>query len=95
MKIVDHTTETVTVDDIFTVKKATYLGDYVIRLLFSDKTERAIDFKHFLRRSSHPAIKKYLKEELFKGFKIIHGNLNWNDYDLIFPIDHLYNGKIS
>jgi hypothetical protein len=93
MKIVDHTTDTV--DDIVVVRKATYLGDYVIRLLFSDKTERAVDFRPFLRRSSHPAVKKYLKEELFKDFKIMHGNLNWNDYDLIFPIDDLYNGKIS
>ncbi len=82
-------------DYIVTVKRAIYLGDYVIRILFSDKTERAVDFKSFLRQSAHPAITKYLKEELFKGFKIIHGNLNWNDYDLIFPIDDLYEGKMN
>jgi hypothetical protein len=96
MKIIDHTNSTIdTIDYIITVKRAIYLGDYVIRILFSDKTEKAIDFKHFLKRSAHPAIIKYLNEELFKGFKIIHGNLNWNDYDLIFPIDDLYNGKIK
>jgi hypothetical protein len=93
MKIFDHTTDTV--DYIVAIKKATYLGDYVIRVLFSDKTERAVDFKRFLVKSSHPAIAKYLNEELFKSFRIVHGNLNWNDYDLIFPIDDLYNGKIS
>jgi hypothetical protein len=30
----------------------------------------------------------------FKNFKIIDGNLNWNDYDLIFPVADLHEGKI-
>jgi hypothetical protein len=27
-------------------------------------------------------------------YKIVDGNLNWNDYDLIFPIEVLYEGKL-
>lgn len=80
---------------IITIKKAFYLGDYVIRVFFSDGKNRVVDFKHFLDASLHPEITKFLNEDLFKAFKITHGNLNWNDYDLIFPIDDLYNGKIS
>lgn len=92
MRIVNYITP---VDEITEVKKATYLGDYVIRILFSDNTERAVDFKSFLQNSSHPLILSYLNEKKFKKFIIDSGNLNWNNYELIFPIDDLYNGKIS
>jgi hypothetical protein len=42
----------------------------------------------------HPSIKKYLNEQIFRQFEIIEGNLNWHDYDLIFPIETLHQGKI-
>jgi len=35
-----------------------------------------------------------LDERKFKEFQIIDGNLNWNDYDLIFPIYDLYQGRV-
>lgn len=82
------------VTQITDVKKVKYLGDYVLRILFSDGHEQAVDFKPFLKNSTHPGIRKYLSEKKFKEYKIIHGNINWNDYELIFPIDDLYNGKI-
>ena len=44
--------------------------------------------------SLHPSIRKYLDEARFKLFDIIDGNLNWNDYDMIFPVEDLYEGKI-
>ena len=74
---------------------AKYIGDYAIRIKFKAGTEKLVDFKPFLNKSQHPAINKYLKEELFSGFQIVKGNLNWNDYDLIFPIWDLYNGSIE
>ncbi len=77
------------------IKNANYIGDYAIRLKFNDGTERLVDFKSFLNKSQHPSIKKYLKENLFSQFQIIDGNLNWNDYDLIFPVWDLYNGRIE
>ncbi len=92
MKIIN---ETFVPTQITTVKKATYLGDYVIRMLFSDGSEKAIDFKSFLKNARHPSIRQYLNEEKLKDFKIVYGNINWNDYELIFPIDDLYNGKIE
>jgi len=36
----------------------------------------------------------YLDESKFKEYKIIDGNLNWNDYDMIFPIEDLYQGRV-
>ena len=77
------------------IDSAKYLSDYVIRIIFNDGNERLVDFKPFLSNSLHPSIKKYLDENKFSGFSLTDGNLNWNDYDLIFPISDLYNGKIG
>lgn len=41
-----------------------------------------------------PAIQKYLNEEFFKNFQIKDGNLDWNDYDLCFPIEDLCKNRL-
>jgi hypothetical protein len=94
MKIV-HDYNKDKLDDVVEVTSANYIGDYAVRVSFSDGTERLVDFKSFLFKSLHPSISKYKDETLFKQFKIIDGNLNWNDFDLIFPIDNLYTGVID
>lgn len=81
--------------DQLKIDSATYLSDYVIRIKFSDGNEQLVDFKPFLTKSIHPSIKKYLDENKFSKFSLSDGNLNWNDYDLIFPISDLYNGRIE
>jgi len=81
--------------DQLRIKSANYLSDYAIRILFNDETEKLVDFKPFLSNSLHPSIRKYLDEKRFSNFKLIDGNLNWNDYELIFPIWDLYNGKVD
>ena len=80
--------------DLIEIKSASYIGDYAIRIFFNDNVNRLVDFKSFLENSFHPSIRKYLDENKFKKFEIIDGNLNWNDYDLIFPIYDLYQGKV-
>lgn len=77
------------------IDSARYLSDYAIRILFNDGTEKLVDFKPFLSKSLHPSIKKYLDEKMFSNFILTDGNLNWNDYELIFPIWDLYNGQIE
>jgi hypothetical protein len=77
------------------INSAKYLSDYAIRILFNDGTEKLVDFKPFLSNSLHPSIKKYLDEKRFSNFNLVDGNLNWNDYDLIFPLWDLYNGEIN
>lgn len=76
------------------IAAAKYLGDFVIEINFSDNTIKIVDFKPFLSKSNHPSVKKYFDEKKFLQYKIINGNLNWNDYDMIFPISDLYKGKI-
>lgn len=77
------------------VEEAKYIGDYALRIFFNDGSEKLVDFKPFLTKAIHPSTKKYLQKKIFKNFKITHGNLNWNDYDLIFPISDLYKGHIN
>ncbi|HEY3875960.1 MAG TPA: hypothetical protein VGM92_10820, partial [Candidatus Kapabacteria bacterium] len=49
----------------------------------------------FLRDSTHPDVKKYLDVRNFKAYHIEYGDLMWGDFDLIFPIIELYQGKIE
>lgn len=77
------------------IDSAKYLSDYAIRIHFNDGTEKIVDFKPFLSKSLHPSIKKYLDEDQFSKFNLTDGNLNWNDYEMIFPVWDLYNGKIE
>ena len=80
--------------ELIEINSAVYIGDYAIRIFFNDGLFKLVDFKAFLESSSHPSIKKYLDETKFKQFIILDGNLNWNDYDLIFPIADLYRGIV-
>ncbi len=81
--------------NVIEVVSANYIGDHTIRVLFNDGNEKLVDFKPFLTKSLHPSISKYLDENLFKHFEIRNGNLNWNDYDMIFPVHNLYEGAIE
>jgi len=81
-------------DAVIDIIEAAYIPPYKIHLRFSDGAEQGIDFEPFLKKSAHPEIRKYLNTELFKGFSIVHGSLDWNDYDLCFPLHDLYEGTI-
>jgi len=77
------------------IEEAKYLNDYKIYLKFNDGKERILDFKNFILSSQHPEIKKYQDKNLFKNFNLQYGEIEWNDYDLAFPIYDLYMGKVS
>lgn len=77
------------------IDSAKYLSDYAIRIRFNDGNEQLVDFKPFLSKSLHPSIKKYLDEKKFSKFKLTNGNLNWNDFEMIFPIWDLYSGNLN
>ncbi len=54
---------------------AQYIKEYKIKLVFSDKTEKIIDFIAFFNSNSHPQWNKYKKIQNFKKFKIQNGNI--------------------
>lgn len=77
------------------VSSAKYISEYKLQLIFGDDFETVVDFEEFLTKSQHHSIRKYLNLENFKQFKIVNGNLNWNDYDMLFPLSDLKKGTIS
>ncbi|WP_420208003.1 DUF2442 domain-containing protein [Candidatus Electronema sp. JC] len=81
-------------DAVIDVMEAEYFPPYSIRLRFSDGAEQSVDFREFLEKSRHPEIRKYLDQELFRRFSVVYGRLDWNDYDLCFSIQDLYEGRI-
>ena len=94
MKIIESYNTDI-INNVIEVVSAKYVQDYNIHILFNDQSTATIDFEPFLSKSQHPSIKKYLDKNLFKKFGITDGNLNWNDYDLIFPVYDLHSGKID
>jgi len=78
---------------VIMVTKAEYLKEYQIRLEFNDGRIQIIDFHNFIVSSYNPNILKYKDFELFKQFMLTDGDLEWNDYDLCFPIADLYENK--
>jgi Protein of unknown function (DUF2442) len=58
------------------IKKAEYLKDYKIKLLFSDGIEKIVDFTSFLKAAKHVFIP--LKEiEYFKNFQLDDITISW------------------
>jgi len=80
---------------IIEVVKADCIGGYRLAIEFCDGHIQQVDFDTFLRHSPHPEIYKYLALDLFKQFRIVDGQLDWNDYDLCFSLEDLYEGNIS
>ena len=46
--------------DVINITNAKQIGDYQIFLRFDDESEQVINFKPFLSRSRHPAIREWL-----------------------------------
>ncbi len=76
------------------IENAKYIEDYKIYLKFNDGKENVVDFKSFIEKSSHPDIEKYRDKKLFQKFSLENGDIEWNDYELAFPIYDLYIGQI-
>ncbi len=77
------------------VIRARYVGDYIMRVWFSDGSMTVVDFSDYLYDTDNPNITKYRVETLLASFQIVDGNLNWGDYDLIFPVEALYHNRLS
>ncbi len=77
------------------ILEAKCLSAYLICITFQDYTQQTIDFEPFLNHKKHEVFEFYKQLSNFKKFRIEKGNIVWGeDWDLIFPIEQLYNGKI-
>lgn len=74
---------------------AEQVGDFRLRLGFSDGREQTIDFRSFLSHARHPDLRAYLDPDRFAAFRIEYGDLVWGDYDLCFPVIDLYRNDLE
>ncbi len=81
-------------DQVLSIEQASHINDYKLKLVFNDQSSQVVDFKPFLSKSLNPLIRKYLAPEEFAKFEVDQGDLEWNDYDLCFPIADLYENRI-
>jgi len=79
---------------IINIEQVDYINDYKIHFKFNDGKENTIDFQSFILSSSHPDIQKYIDKTIFKKFTLEYGEIEWNDYELAFPIFDLYQGHV-
>ena len=76
------------------VKSATHLKSHILDIEFSDGVHRIVDFAPFIFSIRHPDYERYKSESGFLGFTIEDGNLNWDDYTMIFPVEDLYSDNL-
>lgn len=76
------------------ITKARYLKDYQIEFEFNDETKTIIDFEPFLKQAKNPMLGKYLDLNHFKNFTVRDGDVDWNDYELCFPIADIYEAHL-
>ena len=81
-------------NQVIRINEAKRLDGYKLQLVFNDQSSQVVDFKPFLSQSLNPFIRKYLAPEEFAKFEVDEGDLEWNDYDLCFPIADLYENRI-
>ena len=79
---------------VISITRADYINEYKIRFFFSDGVERIIDFGEVLSSAKNPMTKKYLDKNQFKNFTIEFGDIQWNDYEMCFPIWDIHEGNI-
>lgn len=72
-----------------------HISGHKLGIRFSDGHVSTVDFGPFLEGSLHPSIRAYLDLKRFKKFTLEDGMLHWNDFDLVFPMADLYEGRIS
>ena len=77
------------------ITHAKHLRNYVIEFVFNDGTHREVDFEPFLNDAKHPTTRSYLDESKFREFRVVDGDISWNDYELCVPISQIYSGQVS
>jgi hypothetical protein len=76
------------------VKSATHKIGHILEVEFSDGHVQNVDFAPFIFSSGHPDYEKYKSIGEFLKFDIVDGNLNWDDYSMIFPAEDIYQNKL-
>lgn len=81
--------------EVLDIIRAEYAGGYKIHLWFSDGKNHVVDFEPFLMNTRNPMSTQYRDLEKFRRFRLEYGNLDWNDDEMCFSVEDLYNNDIS
>ena len=81
-------------DSYLEISEAVYVSEYKLQIFFSNGQDRIVDFEPFLVKSKNPHIRKFLNLDIFRQYQLQYGDLIWNDYELCFPVNDLYEGRI-
>ncbi|MCA6058834.1 DUF2442 domain-containing protein [Thalassolituus sp. ST750PaO-4] len=76
------------------VLKATHVTGHILEIEFSDNHVSVVDFAPFIFSDGHPDYDVYKDISRFVQFDLLDGNLSWDDYTMIFPVEHLYENKL-
>ena len=76
------------------VGSAKHLTGHILEIEFNDGHKSVVDFSPFIFSNGHPDYLPYKKIDAFIKFEIVDGNLNWDDYTMIFPVEDLYKNCI-
>lgn len=79
---------------VIALQNAEYLDSYRLALVFDDGTRRIVDFGPFLKKSQNPMTTQFLDESKFCQFILEDGDIRWGDYEMVFPLWDLYEGRI-
>ena len=77
------------------VKSAFHKIGHILEIEFSDGHVECVDFAPFIFSNDHPDYARYKSIDSFRKFAIVDGNLNWDDYAMIFPVEDLYHSKLA
>ncbi|HCE2128395.1 DUF2442 domain-containing protein [Vibrio parahaemolyticus] len=76
------------------VVKVTHVTGHILEIEFSDNHVSIVDFAPFIFSVGHPDYDVYKDISRFLQFDLLDGNLNWDDYTMIFPVEHLYESSL-
>lgn len=71
------------------------VGDFALRLTFSDGHASVVSFEPFLRRALNPQTRRFADRARFRSYTLRDGNLVWGDYEMCFSIEQLYGGSVG
>ncbi len=81
--------------EVIDIVRAEYAGGYKIHLWFSDGKNHIVDFEPFLMSARNPMAIQYRDVKKFQEFCLENGHLHWNDDEMCFSTEDLYNNDMG
>lgn len=70
------------------------LDTHTLKITFNDSHISTINFLPYITNNKNEMVRDYIDSKLFNSYELVNGNVNWNDFDLIFAVEDLYKAEI-